>query len=438
MGWQLASARLRRELLAADPADPEALSSSAVNYRDTPHCLSTRNYGIDLSALVRRLGAAITDPSAALITAAIMSSLPPLDLGTDDEPMNLLLALDWPAAHTPMRANVNRARARPALIAANRLTATDIGPETTLNFEAIMATPALKRHFFTVCANALRDRICRLPVRNVVVTFLSCTGEVHTARFDGDGKLHYELTTRDSGYGEADLEIPLYMRQIAPEARWEYQTIDWDSAFVISLLSMKNVVIRLSKTEDPGAAPDSRKRRRAVHEIIDGDRLCSAWPTVGTVFCRVGQGDTDYSKGLKPYGLRGLLKKENEMNMALYVDERSQLVIDLKAFVAVIAASATHKGRRVYIAPDKTIYLSSRPDTQPCERPLEMLHENLIRLLWTVAYYRGAGYDESRIWKGPDPSLYGLRLWERGASREQAFSGSTTPALIQPLGKVPA
>ena len=230
----------------------------------------------------------------------------------------------------------------------------------------------------------------------------------------------------------------MYMRRIAPHKRWELQTIDWDSSFIVALLGMSNCTVRLSKTEDPAAAPDSRKRKRAVHEIIHGDRLCAAWPNVGTVFCRMGQGDTDYSKGVGPYGLKGLLKKEAEMNMALFVDEENRLMLDLKAFVAVIAASATHKARRVYIGPDQTIHLTSRPGTQPCERPLEMLHENLIKLLWTVAYFRAAGYDEDRIWKGPDPSLYGLRLWGRGATREQAFSGATTPAALHCLGRVPA
>ena len=125
------------------------------------------------------------------------------------------------------------------------------------------------------------------------------------------------------------------------------------------------------------------------------------------------------------------------MNIAIFVDGDAQLMLDPKTFVSVIAASATHKARRVYIAPDKTIYLTSRPGTQPCERPLEMLHENLIKLLWTVAYYRGAGHDADRTWKGPDPSLHGLRLWSRGATREEAFSGATTPATLHSLGRVP-
>lgn len=457
MGWTLSNARLRRELLAPDPAAQEALGASAVVYRDTPHCLSTPNYSIDLSALIRRLGAAIGEPSATLIVAAIMSSLPPLDLGTDDEPMHVLLGLDWVAAHTPLRVDVNRARARPALVAANRLTATDIGPETRVDFAAIMATPALKRHFFGVCADTLRDRLCRLPVKNVVFTFLSCDGKVHTATFGPGGEFRYDQTQRRSGYGEADIEIPLYMRKLAPHAQWEYQTIDWDSAFVIALMGMSTVTVRLSKTDDPTAAPDSRKRKRAVHEVIHGDRLCSAWPNVATAFCRIAQGDTDYSKagpplpisnanararlirkqGLKPYGIKGLLAKEAEMGMALYVNENDELVLDLKAFVAVIASAATHKARRVHIGPDKVIHLTSRPGTQICERPLEMLHSNLVRLLWTVAYYRGAGFDADRSWKGPDPTLYGLRLWGRGVLQEEAFSGTTTPAELHPLGNVP-
>ena len=83
------------------------------------------------------------------------------------------------------------------------------------------------------------------------------------------------------------------------------------------------------------------------------------------------------------------------------------------------------------------IHLTSRPGTVMCERPLEMLHSNLVRLLWTVAYYRGAGFCEERIWKGPDPSLHGLRLWEQGALRDEAFSGATTAAELRVLGKVP-
>lgn len=255
MGWTVSNARLRRELLARDPSDSEAADASAVVYREGPFCLSTPNYsecalsriatvpagardsvctrcalgvlsaratGIDLSALIRRLGAAIGEPSAKVIVAAIMSSLPPLDLGSDESPMHVLLGLDWPGAHTPMRANVNRARARPALVSANRLTAVDIGPETPVNFASIMATPALKRHFFGLCAGTLRDRLCRLPVRNAVMTFLSCDGGVHTAAYDAAGAMAYSYSERKSGYGEADIEIPLYMRLLAPSGQWEY------------------------------------------------------------------------------------------------------------------------------------------------------------------------------------------------------------------------
>lgn len=241
---------------------------------------------------------------------------------------------------------------------------------------------------------------------------------------------------------------------------------------------MRNVTVRLSKTEDPGTIPDGRKRKRAVHETIRGDRLCDAWPTVGTAFCRIAQGDTDYSKarsrvptarrrasrlarasprpdrlptafraraltadeqmqGLKPYGLRGLLSLESEMELALFVNERDELVLDLKAFVGTIARASTHKPRRVHIGPDKAIYLTSRPGTVISERPLEMLHENLVRLLWTVAYYRGVGFSEERLWKGPDPSLYGLRLWAVDALRDDAFAGTTTPAEFRVLGTVP-
>ena len=178
------------------------------------------------------------------------------------------------------------------------------------------------------------------------MTFLSCDGGVHTAAYDAGGAMAYSYSERKSGYGEADIEIPLYMRLLAPSGQWEYhvrapqsarvrvrshklartnpnqssdripsnsranlcertrtradcgvwQTIDWDSAFVVALLRMRNVTVRLSKTEDPGTIPDGRKRKRAVHETIHGDRLCDAWPTVGTAFCRIAQGDTDYSK----------------------------------------------------------------------------------------------------------------------------------------------
>lgn len=319
MGWTVSNARLRRELLARDPSAAEAVDASAVVYREEAFCLSTPNYspcacvhptraagvltrisGVDLSALIRRLGAAIGEPSASIIGAAIMSSLPPLDLGCPDSPMHLLLGLDWPPAHTPLRVDVNRARARPALVSANRLTAVDIGPETPVQFASIMATPALKRHFFRLCADVLRDRLCRLPVCNVVATFLSCDGKVHTARFDSAGALSYDCCERSSGYGEADIEIPLYMRRLAPTGRWEYHTIDWDSGFVVALLGMRNVTVRLSKTEDPSVPTDGRKRKRAVHEVIHGDVLCDAWPTVGTAFCRIAQGDTDYSKARIP------------------------------------------------------------------------------------------------------------------------------------------
>ena len=142
-------------------------------------------------------------------------------------------------------------------------------------------------------------------------------------------------------------------------------------------------------------------------------------------------------QGLKPYGLRGLLSLESEMELALFVNERDELVLDLKAFVGTIARASTHKPRRVHIGPDKAIYLTSRPGTVISERPLEMLHENLVRLLWTVAYYRGVGFSEERLWKGPDPSLYGLRLWAVDALRDDAFAGTTTPAEFRVLGTVP-
>lgn len=156
-----------------------------------------------------------------MIVAAIISSLPPLDFGTDENPMHILLGLDWVAAHTPARVEVNRARAKPQLISANRMTAVDIGPETTVNFNAVMATPALKQHFFTLCADALRDRICGLPVSNVTITLLANDGSVHTAAFDSAGELSYSLEQRVSGYGEADIEIPLYMQKLSPDGRWE-------------------------------------------------------------------------------------------------------------------------------------------------------------------------------------------------------------------------
>lgn len=126
------------------------------------------------------------------------------------------------------------------------------------------------------------------------------------------------------------------------------------------------------------------------------------------------------------------------MELALFINERNQLVLDVKAFVAVIASAATHKARKVYIGPGNTIHLTSRPGTVASERPLEMLHANLIKLLWVVAYYRGAGFDEDRTWKGPDTTLYGLRLWRRGAIQSEAFSGAATESTVHVLGAVPA
>lgn len=125
------------------------------------------------------------------------------------------------------------------------------------------------------------------------------------------------------------------------------------------------------------------------------------------------------------------------MSLALYVDEHDEMIVDLKAFVAVVASAATHKARRVYIGDDNVIHLTSKPGTVISERPLEMLHSNLLRILWTVAYYRGAGFQQQRIWKGPDASLGGLRLWDLGAQRDEAFSGTSTPAVLHSLGKVP-
>ena len=63
-------------------------------------------------------------------------------------------------------------------------------------------------------------------------------------------------------------------------------TPDWDSAFVVALLGLRNVNVRLSRQERP--APVGRKRGRPAYEILNGAALCDAWPTPGTVLARYG------------------------------------------------------------------------------------------------------------------------------------------------------
>lgn len=60
--------------------------------------------------------------------------------------------------------------------------------------------------------------------------------------------------------------------------------------------------------------------------------------------------------------------------------------------------------------------------------------------LWTVCYFSGASLTPAlgQRWLGPDPSLGGLRLWERGLSMTEALKGTTTRDESLCIGIVPA
>lgn len=157
-----------------------------------------------------------------------------------------------------------------------------------------------------LCADSIVDEINSFDAKNAVIVFLSCDGKRHQSIFDADGSLTYTVTQRDLGYGEADLSVPLEMAAAGPDVLWELWTIgtadprvpiqknltkfldtlDWDSAFVVSLLALRNVNVRLSKQDQP--APVGRKRGRPAYEILNGAALCDAWPTPGTVLARYG------------------------------------------------------------------------------------------------------------------------------------------------------
>lgn len=87
------------------------------------------------------------------------------------------------------------------------------------------STPDQKRAFFTLCAGSIVCEINSFDARNAIVVFLSCDGRRHQSVFDADGCLTYTATQRESGYGEADLSVPLEVAAAGPDVQWELWTI---------------------------------------------------------------------------------------------------------------------------------------------------------------------------------------------------------------------
>jgi hypothetical protein len=186
MGWTLGSRDLRLDLLqhrqsAPVPGDESASESTCpISYRESAADPNTDNYGLDLSASVRRcvpdprnpehgpplisgrrVGAVMDDPTAAKVALVCLRPIPKLNrgawwrrpvrqnarpirtgaTGTPEKPQRLVLGLDWTDAHTPMRAKVNVARSRGN--AARYLDISEMTRDTAVDFSAMMCVPTL-------------------------------------------------------------------------------------------------------------------------------------------------------------------------------------------------------------------------------------------------------------------------------------------------------
>lgn len=283
MGWTLDRSR-KHSLLG--PAHPESAVGETISYRESPYDPGTTNYALDLSATVRRLGAVLKEPTADLIVTLIMRQIPPLVAGTAEVPQKLILGkktalyaframltrtvgVDWTSAHTPRRAmvNVHRARSNPPQVVDTSV----ITPTHPIDFTAVMSTSVAKRFFFGLVVIVLLERLRKLEVHDVDIVFLTNEGKRHHLVFDGSGVLTETETDRTDWRGEADLSVPLEIKRAGPGLKWELHTVDWDAAFVVSLMRLENVNIRLSKV-------NKCKGNQKRHECLTNRVGRTLWP----------------------------------------------------------------------------------------------------------------------------------------------------------------
>lgn len=159
--------------------------------------------------------------------------------------------------------------------------------------------------------------------------------------------------------------------------------------------------------------------------------MCSHWTSRGDVIARIAAGNTDYTRNLTGYGIPSLMNHADAINAAVTTVGNS-IVVHPQEFVAAIRAARTKRGIKVWIAPGNVIHLTSRTAPHSAvkqDRSGNMLHDELVAILWTAAYFSGATRQTSgKEWQGPSVDLNGLRLWAENISIDQALSGATTPA----------
>lgn len=441
MGWQLSNGRLRYELVSRESAEDHQGIVSALSFRKEQHDPEIQHVAIDLSAAVRRLGGALGNPTLATLAQLIVRQLPPLDRGSNGQSQMIVLGVDWIERHTPRRAAVNTTRqsgARPA--------EPTLGPvirrHDTLDFNAIVAWPKSKRRFFSAFCLELQHWIGSLAEKNLEVHLLGSEGVLRVFRFDEHGVMKVDVKERFDDYGEADLAIPFYIRTAFPETlQWEYHTCDWDSLFCVSLFGFSNVSLRLNKVSREEICDDPKKRKAPdkQYEVISGRLLCSIWDTPAMVFACMASGTTDYARGLSGYGITKIVSAVPDLTQAIYYDADRRICIHPERLMLALSNHRRGKGRAVYIGDDNVIHLTSRTapsDAIKTDRTGDMFHDDLIALLWSLAYYGGASR-ESKLpgeWAGPDEDLNSLSLFASGLTLEQALVGATSPSYEIVLG----
>lgn len=379
---------------------------------------------------MRRLGGAMDSPTVAHLSAIIVRQLPPINLGTQASPQIVVLGLDWIDMHTPRRERVNAHRSKSARPKEPKLKRID--RHDPLDFNALMAWPVSKKLFFRAFGKDIMYSLGAIDAMNLHVLLLNCDGTMHTFNFDHLGVLSTSCEPRIDNYGEADLAIPHIIRtRFPPELKWEYHTCDWDSLFCIALFNLRNVTLRLNKIEQtPDPTGSKRKAPVKMYEVINGSILCTdIWQNASHVFAAMASGNTDYARPLSAYGIPFAFDTGSKLEAALFWSSHNELAINPMEFMLTLASIRKTKGRAVFIGDDGVIHLTSRtapPGAKKTTRTGDMLHSDLIDLLWSVAYYAGCHRGGTEGWTGPHQTLDDLRLFEQGLTVEQALSGETS------------
>lgn len=385
---------------------------------------------MDLSAAVRRLGGAMQGPTVASLSAIIVRQLPNTNLGSPESPQIIVLGLDWIEMHTPRRDIVNARRSKGPRPRAPEIAR--IGRHDVLDFGSLMAWPVTKKRFFEAFGKDIMYAIGSLDALNLKVVLLNCNGSMHTFEFGTTGKLSTTSEMRTDNYGEADLAIPHFIKSRFDNAlQWEYHTCDWDSLFCLALFNLRNVTLRLNKIErTPDSTGTKRKAPIKAYEVVNGNILCSrVWQGASHVFAAMAAGNTDYARPLSAYGIPSMATAGDVLQTALFWSSPAELVVNPMELVLTLANLRKTKGRAVFVGDDGIIHLTSRTapaDAEKTQRTGDMLHSDLIDLLWSVAYYAGCHRGGSQGWAGPDQTLDGLRLFSESLTLDQALSGETS------------